>query len=50
MEMWGRWWELIHPYWDMAILNVDGLPDTTMLKLSVQSPEDLFDRDVVVVG
>jgi len=42
--------ELIHPFWDMAILNVDGLPDAGILKLSVKSPEDLFNEDVVVCG
>lgn len=42
--------ELIHPYWDMAILNVDGLPSGQMLKLSVKTPEELVDRDVIVVG
>ncbi len=42
--------EMIHPYWDMAILNVDGLPTGQMLKLSVKKPEELDGRDVVVVG
>jgi endonuclease G len=42
--------ELVHPFWDMAILNVDGLPDANMLKLSVKSPEEMLDRDVVVIG
>lgn len=42
--------EMIHPYWDMAILNVDGLPTERMLSLSVRSPEDLSGRTVVVVG
>ena len=42
--------ELIHPYWDMAILNVDGLPSDQMLRLSVKSPEELVGRDVVVIG
>jgi endonuclease G len=42
--------ELIHPYWDMAIINVDGLPADKMLRLSVKSPEDLLGRNVVVIG
>lgn len=42
--------EMIHPYWDMAILNVDGLPADKMLRLSVKSPEDLLGRNVVVIG
>ena len=31
--------EMIHPYWDMALLQVDGLPTDKMLRLSVRSPE-----------
>lgn len=42
--------EMIHPYWDMAILSVDGLPSGQMLSLSVESPEKLVDSDVIVVG
>jgi endonuclease G len=42
--------EMIHPYWDMAILSVDGLPTANMLPLSVKSPEDLMGHNVVVVG
>lgn len=42
--------EMIHPYWDMAILNVDNLPADRMLRLSVKSPEDLLGRNVVVIG
>jgi endonuclease G len=42
---------MIHPYWDMALLTVDGLPVSAMpLKLSVQAPEELVGKDVVVVG
>ncbi|MCI0699638.1 MAG: DNA/RNA non-specific endonuclease [Planctomycetia bacterium] len=42
---------MIHPYWDMALLRVTGLPDShPMLRLSVQRPDDLVNRDVVVVG
>ncbi|MGB8640258.1 MAG: hypothetical protein WCD30_19280, partial [Pseudolabrys sp.] len=32
--------EMIHPYWDMALLRVDGLPTDRMLRLSVKSPEE----------
>jgi endonuclease G len=42
--------EMIHPYWDMAILNVDGLSTEEMLTLSVRSPEELIGRSVLVVG
>ena len=42
--------EMIHPYWDMAILNVDGLPSGQMLSLSIKTPEELVGSDVIVVG
>ncbi len=42
--------EMIHPYWDMALLRVDGLPTDRMLRLSVKSPEELLDHNVVVIG
>lgn len=42
--------EMVHPYWDMALLNVDGLPTDKMLKLSITSPEALVDRNIVAVG
>ncbi len=42
--------ELIHPYWDMAILLVDGLPDMTALNLSTRLPQDLVGRDIVAIG
>ena len=42
--------EMIHPYWDMALLRVDGLPTDRMLRLSVKSPEELLDRNVIVIG
>jgi endonuclease G len=42
---------MIHPYWDMALLRVAGLPPSAQpLKLSVTAPEALVGRDVVVVG
>ena len=42
--------EMIHPYWDMAILRVTGLPRTGGLSLSTKRPEDLINRNVVVIG
>jgi endonuclease G len=42
--------EMIHPYWDMALLRVDDLPTDRMLRLSVKSPEELLDNNVVVIG
>jgi endonuclease G len=38
--------EMIHPYWDMALLRVDGLPTDNMLKLSTKSPEELINHNV----
>lgn len=42
--------EMIHPFWDMALLSVDGLPNNLALNLSVRLPEDLIGRNVVAVG
>ena len=42
--------EMIHPYWDMALLRIDDLPTDRMLRLSVKSPEELLDHNVVVIG
>ena len=42
--------EMIHPYWDMALLRVEGLPRDRALRLSVRSTEELEDRDVIVIG
>lgn len=42
--------EMVHPFWDMALLRVDGLPNGQALPLSTQKPEDLIDEDVVVIG
>jgi endonuclease G, mitochondrial len=42
--------EMIHPYWDMALLRVDNLPTDRMLRLSVKSAEELLDHNVVVIG
>ena len=41
---------MVHPYWDMALLVVEGLSSVTPLSLSTAQPEDLRERDVVVVG
>lgn len=42
---------MIHPYWDMALLRVEGLsPERIPLTLSVADPESLVDQDVAVVG
>lgn len=42
---------MIHPYWDMALLKVAGLPTSAQpLKLSVTAPESLVGKDIVVVG
>jgi len=42
--------EMIHPYWDMALLRVTDLQDDRVLALSTKMPEDLEGRDIVVVG
>ncbi len=42
---------MIHPYWDMAILSVDGLPATRKpLSLSLKDARDLVGHDIFVVG
>jgi endonuclease G, mitochondrial len=41
---------MVHPYWDMALLVVEGMSSVTPLSLSTAHPEDLRERDVVVVG
>jgi Trypsin-like peptidase domain/Calcineurin-like phosphoesterase len=42
---------MIHPYWDMALLRVDGLgSDHPPLTLSLGHPEDMLDQDVAVIG
>lgn len=43
--------KMIHPYWDMALLRVQGLPeDHPSLRLSLDDPDELVDRDIVCVG
>jgi endonuclease G len=41
---------MVHPYWDMALLVVDGLASVPPLSLSTAPPGDLRERDVAVVG
>jgi endonuclease G, mitochondrial len=42
---------MIHPYWDMALLQVEGLPAAQApLRLSLREPEDLDRREVALVG
>jgi len=42
---------MIHPYWDMALLRVSGLPaGVRPLRLSTAAPETLGERDVAVIG
>lgn len=43
--------EMIHPYWDMALLRVEGLSDSRKpLTLSTKNTEDLIGSDIAVVG
>ena len=42
--------QIIHPYWDMALLEVDGLSGHAPLVLSTVAVEDLTGREIVVVG
>lgn len=42
---------MVHPYWDMALLAVDGLPaDIAPLRLSTADPAAHQGRDVVAIG
>lgn len=42
---------MIHPYWDMALLEVEGLPDgAAPLRLAITDPDELLDADVAVIG
>ncbi len=42
---------MIHPYWDMALLKVRGLPeDRKPLTLGTTDPANLRDHEIVVVG
>lgn len=42
--------EMIHPFWDMALLRVSGLDGRGPLPVSVLSPTELENRQVVVIG
>jgi endonuclease G, mitochondrial len=42
---------MIHPYWDMALLEVEGLPrGQAPLSLSARDPRDLGDHEIAVIG
>lgn len=42
---------MIHPYWDMAILEVEGLPDNIRpLSLAVADARDMLRQEVVAIG
>jgi endonuclease G len=42
---------MIHPYWDMALLQVSALPAAQQaLTLSLTDPHDLEERDVAAIG
>jgi endonuclease G len=42
---------MMHPYWDMALLRVEGLsPQQSALTLAAPHPDDLAGREVVVIG
>ena len=43
--------KMIHPYWDMALLKVEGLPEQhPHLKLSTNDPLNMVGDEVVVIG
>src|SRR4051794_32440834 len=42
--------EMIHPYWDMALLKISDLPVEKILSLSTKKPEDLEGRDIMAIG
>ncbi len=42
---------LIHPYWDMALLSVDGLPEAhNTMKLSLSDPRQMNGHEIFVIG
>ena len=41
---------MIHPYWDMALIEVEGLGTVEPLTLSLESPEAFVGREVAVIG
>jgi len=42
--------EFLHPFWDMALLRVPGLPHDGVLRFSVRTPDELEGRQIVVIG
>ena len=41
---------MVHPYWDMALLAVDGLAGRGWLALSLQDARDMEGHDIAVIG
>jgi endonuclease G, mitochondrial len=41
---------MIHPYWDMSLLVVEGLDDVPPLTLATAAPGDLVGTEVAVIG
>jgi endonuclease G, mitochondrial len=41
---------MVHPYWDMALLVVDGLAGVPALRLSVAASDELREREIAVIG
>ncbi|MEL6104392.1 MAG: trypsin-like peptidase domain-containing protein [Planctomycetota bacterium] len=41
---------MIHPYWDMALLEVDGTLDRTPLTLSTRHPDELREKEIAIIG
>jgi endonuclease G len=42
--------EMIHPYWDMALIRTADLPAAKILSLSTKTPEGLEGQDIIVIG
>lgn len=42
--------KMIHPYWDMALIEVEDLGKRPTLKLALEDARDLRGRDIAVVG
>lgn len=41
---------MVHPYWDMALLRIEGLRNRVPLTLQADPPQDLLNQEVVVIG
>ncbi|ALP65202.1 DNA/RNA non-specific endonuclease [Paraburkholderia caribensis] len=42
---------MIHPYWDMALLNVEGIPDSRpALRLSLQDAREMDGHQIFIIG